>query len=103
MRTSYLLPALAFGLGLALLTAVPAAAADADPAAIKKLIDQMGNGDFEEREKATAALAELRKALQSSDAEVVMRAARLIRAIELKADSGRLLKPTRVRLVYKDT
>src|SRR5437870_5487954 len=80
MRSNLLLAALAFVLGLVVVAALPAPAAPApDAASIAKLVEQLGSGDFEEREKATKdldaigepALDALRKAAEGhEDAEV---------------------------------
>ena len=99
-------------LGLVTLIAVPAPAADpASPEQISKLIEKMGSGDFDEREKATKdldaigvpALDLLRKAAKSEDAEVRMRAEELVAKIEKRVESVKLLVPTKMHLVYKDT
>lgn len=103
-----LLPACLLGLGLAALAAAPTPAADA--AEIRKFIDQLGSGSFDEREKATAALdavgepalAGLRKAMESDDAEVRRRAEELVQKIEKRVESSRVLVPTKVKLAFKD-
>src|SRR5262249_49527613 len=85
--------------------------APTDAARINKLIEQMGSGDFDEREKASTALdaigepalPALRKAAQGDDVEVRKRAGELVQQIEKRLESARLLAPKRVRLVYKDT
>src|SRR5262245_37824411 len=82
-----------------------------DAAQISKLIEQMGSGDFDEREKATRALDQigapaleaLRKATSSDDAEIKKRAQELVGAIERRAESRQLLGPKMVRLQFKDT
>jgi hypothetical protein len=78
---------------------------------IDKLIEQLGSGNFAEREKASKelaaigapALGALRKATKSEDAEIRKRAAALLPQIERQAESARILVPKRVHLVYKDT
>ena len=100
------------GLGLAVLLAAPARTADnVDPERIGKLIKQLGSAEFAEREKAskeldaigTPALEPLQKALKSDDAEVRLRAEDLVKKIEKRLQSEKILTPTRIRLVYKDT
>jgi hypothetical protein len=110
MFSRYLLPALLLGLGLVLL-AGPGPAAPAEAARINRLIEQMGSGDFDEREKAGTALdaigepalPALRKAAQGEDVEVRKRAGELVQKIEKRLESARLLAPKRVHLVYKET
>src|SRR5437868_1972554 len=110
MRSRHLLAALLVGLGLALPAALPAADA-ADAARVKKLVEQLGSAEFQEREKAVEeldavgepALEALRKAAASDDAEIKTRAAKLVTKIERRVESARELAPTRVRLVHKDT
>lgn len=78
---------------------------------IDRLIEQLGSGNFVEREKATKELAAigvpalegLRKATKSDDAEVRKRAENLLPQIEIQAESTRVLAPKRVHLTYKDT
>lgn len=110
MRTRYLL-AVPIVAGLALLMALPCSAGDTpSKEKIAKLIEQMGSGNFAERENATKELAEigvpaleaLRKAAKNDDAEVRKRAEELLPKIERQAESARVLAPKRVRLVYKD-
>jgi hypothetical protein len=77
---------------------------------IAVLIDQLGSDDFGAREAATgelsglgpAALDDLRKAVEAADPEVRRRSQKLVRQIELRLTSDRLLKPSRVRLTYRD-
>jgi len=99
-------------LNLGILAVVPSNAADqASPDQIKKLIDMMGSGNFEEREKASEqldtigvpALEALRKALKSDDAEVRRRSEELIAKIEKRSESVKLLQPKKIKLSYKDT
>jgi hypothetical protein len=111
MRSRYMLASL-LGAGFALVLSLPSPA-DETPSKekIEKLIEQMGNGTFAEREKATKelsaigvpALEALRKATKSEDAEVRKRAEDLLPKIERQAESIRILAPKRVHLVYKDT
>jgi hypothetical protein len=112
MRCRSLLPALLLCVGLLTPVALPVPAAErADPARITKLVGQLGSGDFEEREKASKglddigapALEALRKAAASEDPEVRRRAEDLVRKIEKRAASARVLAPTRFHLVYKET
>jgi hypothetical protein len=106
--TAVLLMGLAFGV----LAALPTNAAPApDAAKIDKLIEQLGSAKFDEREQATKdldaigapALEALRKATKSADAEVRMRSTELVKAIEKRAETETVLKPTKVHLVFKDT
>src|SRR5579875_2756193 len=78
---------------------------------IDKLIEQLGSDVFAEREEASKELAAigvpaleaLRQAAKSEDAEVRKRAEELLPRIEMQAESMRILAPTRVHLLYKDT
>ncbi|GEM_PF-1880298 len=78
---------------------------------IDKLIEQLGSSNFAEREKASRELAAigvpaldaLRQATKSEDAEVRKRAEEILPRIERQAESMRVLAPTRVHLIYKDT
>ena len=99
-------------LGMGSLLILPLPAADtATPAEIKKLVDQLGSSEFEEREEASKkldaigvpALELLRKAVTSDDAEVKQRAGDLVAKLEKQAESAAILAPKRVHLVYKDT
>jgi hypothetical protein len=115
MRTPALLPLLALGLGLGALAAIPARSADSaekpDADKIAKLIKQLGSDDFDDREKASAALDAigapaldaLRDAAKSSDEEVRKRAEILVAKIGKRAESANALTAKRVHLVYKDT
>lgn len=87
------------------------AAADKDDAErIDKLIEQLGSSNFQEREAATKALdaigtpalEKLRKAAQGDDVEVSRRAGDLVKRIEKRGETSRVLTPKRVHLVYKD-
>src|SRR5947209_7359700 len=113
MRSRFLLPVILVGVGLL----APAgafrvrAAENAEAARVAKLVEQLGSGDFGEREKASQELDDigapavepLHKAVASEDAEVRRRADDLVRKIEKRTASARILTPTRVHLVYKDT
>jgi hypothetical protein len=106
MRLGVLLPVL---LGLAALAAPSVPAADR-AATVAGLIDQLGHQEFAEREKASrdlealgpAALEPLRQAARSDDPEVRRRAGDLVRRLEARLLSEKILAPTRVRLNYKD-
>jgi hypothetical protein len=110
MRSCYLTAALLLGLVLGGM-ALSAAAEEPDAKQIAKLIDQLGSSDFNEREKATAALdaigapawEALKKAAQSNDVEVRRRALDLLKKVERRVRSAQVVAPTRVHLVYKDT
>jgi hypothetical protein len=104
--------ALLMGLAFGVLATVPTNAAPVpDAAKIDKLIEQLGSSKFDEREQANKALdaigapalEALRKAAKSEDAEVRMRAAELVKAIESRVESATVLKPTTIHLVFKDT
>lgn len=90
--------------GLKALTAKPAPAAEISPAT-EKLIEQLGDPDFRQRDAAarelqalgSKAVAALRKAAQHPDAEVQRRAAALLPSIETAA----LLAPKRVTIHLK--
>src|SRR5262245_17673908 len=109
MRSSRLLVAL---VGVGLLGLVPAFAADtAKPQQIDILIAQLGSSRFQDREKASqaldamgeAALPALRNAARSGDAEVARRSEKLLRDINKRLETARLLAPKRVHLTYKET
>ncbi len=112
MLRRLLVPALVAGLGLAALAVRPTAADDKlARGEIAKLVEQLGSGNFDEREKASAALDKigepaldaLRQAAKSDDAEVRRRAEELVKKIEKRAESAAVLVPKKVHLVYKDT
>jgi hypothetical protein len=116
MRNKFLTAALGIVLGLGVVAVAPTpapAAPPTDPAAIAKLIDQLGSSEFEEREKAqkaldaigAPALDALRKAAADPKAEpeVRMRAGRLVEIIEMRTVSNTVLAPRKIRLVYKET
>jgi hypothetical protein len=81
----------------------------ADP--VPRLIARLGSGDYHQREQARRsleqmgekALGPLRATLHHPDAEVRRHARELVAGIEQRLETARILKPTRVRLVYKDT
>ncbi len=111
MRTRILLPAALLGVALLVLPHATSAPgknpADAD--SVRKLIEQLGSDRFAERQKAAAldkigepALAALRKACDSTDAETRKRATELVAKIDARVQSAGVLKPTLVHLVYKD-
>jgi RNA polymerase sigma factor (sigma-70 family) len=86
-------------------------AATKDDAKIAALIEQLGSDQFAQREKATkeleklglAALDALRKAATSDDLERRKRATELLKKIEAQAAQAEVLRPKRLRLVYKQT
>src|SRR5262249_13640884 len=88
-----------------------APAADPAPAAIARLIEQLGSPEFTEREKATAELealgqpvvAALRQAAEGTDPEIRRRAETLVHRLESQALTRKVLAPTQVRLVYHNT
>src|SRR5437588_6622290 len=92
-------------------TAHLGAAPPASEASVPRLIGQRGSPRYADRQAATRALAglgpqaleALRQAAHSPDAEVSLRASRLVRDIEKRQEMGRLLAAHRVRLVYRDT
>jgi hypothetical protein len=111
MRTS-LLPALLAGAGFATLAGTPAPAAGTPGGSeIRRLIGQLGSGNFSEREDASAALDAageaalpgLRAAAESEDAEVRRRAGELVQRIEQRVETEHLLSPTKVQLSFKET
>src|SRR5260370_1158000 len=107
-----LMTLLMIALGLGALATLPSTAAEkADAERIAKLIEQLGSKNFTEREKAMKALDEvgapaleaLRKAAKSNDPEISSRAKKLVADLEKRAESGSVLAPKKIRLVYKDT
>lgn len=101
-------------LGLILAVALYADAEQPEPAKdgdIDRLVARLSSRGFAAREGATKALIEigapaldaLRKAMASPDAEVRRRATQVVRQIEQRVESEFVLKPTRVRLILKDT
>jgi hypothetical protein len=113
MIRRHLIAGLVLGLSFGVLVILPSRAAEpeADAAKIAKLIEQLGSGNFDQREKATKelgaigtpALEALRKAAKSEDAEIKLRSADLVKIIEKRAETENTLKPTKVHLVCKDT
>jgi hypothetical protein len=111
MRNQSLLPLTALCL-CCIAASVSAAdkAEKADAVRITKLVEQLGNDDFNEREKASAALDgigepaldALRQAMRSTDEEVGKRAETLVGKIEKRQETATALKAKRVHLVYKD-
>src|SRR5262249_30847042 len=97
------------GLGWCLAGGLAWAAADGGEA--DRWVRQLASPRFAEREAAgreldrlgPTALPALRTALAGPDAEVAGRAERLIQAIELRAETADLLRPTRLNLAYQDT
>jgi hypothetical protein len=83
----------------------------AQAARIDRLIVDLGSEQFPEREAAIKELARigppalgaLRKAARHPDLEVRTRVAKLLPAIEHRAEVDALLRPTRIRLLYRDT
>jgi hypothetical protein len=106
-----------------MLVNIPAPAADdkkeekkadgkkAEDPKIKKLVEQLGSDTFDEREAAykaldaigEPALAALRKAVAEGDAEVRKRADDLVKKIEKRTESTRVLGATKVKFVFKET
>jgi hypothetical protein len=78
---------------------------------LSDLIAQLASLDFQEREQATKeliaaggpAVEYVQKAVVNPDAEVRRRAALILAKIEKDLDTARLLRPKRIRLVYRDT
>jgi hypothetical protein len=105
MRPS-VLPALLLALG----AAGPLAAADR-AADVARLVGRLGSSFFAERQEAARALdavggpalPALRAAERGPDPEVRRRARELVRRIEQREETARVLRPQTVRLVYKDT
>jgi hypothetical protein len=105
-------------LGLGLILAVGSEAwsqsrekAPADEKRIGELIQKLGSQKFLERENARKeleaiglpALEALKKAAKSDDLETKMRAGKLVRLLEEKSTTAKILAPRRVRLNLKDT
>jgi hypothetical protein len=97
----------AFSLGVALACSAHAEQAER----IAHWIVQLGSAEFEQREQATraldalgaSALNALREAVEDEDIETSRRAAQLVRRIEHRLETARLLAPKRVHLVFKNT
>ena len=87
------------------------ALAQPEPVSIDRLVEQLGSVHFAEREAASRALntlgepalAVLRRARSSPDAEISRRAKQLVTQIDGRLENARLLLPQRIRLVYKET
>jgi len=75
-----------------------------------KLVEKLGSPDFQEREAATkqlealgtVALEELRAGVKSDNAEIAQRAQDLLRKVERRLASDKILSPTLVELDAKD-
>jgi hypothetical protein len=112
MRCSWcLLLVLPLGLGTVVSFAEEGpASVKAEPEHVAKLIEQLGSAKFAERARArlalnkigAPALAALRKAEKSEDAEVRRVATDLVKDIEARLQNARLLAPKRLRLQVKD-
>jgi hypothetical protein len=93
------------------LSSVAAAQEKSEAGRTAALVNQLGSQIFAEREQAAraldalgpAALNALHQAARHQSLEVRRRARDLIRKIERRAETARLLRPARVRLAYKDT
>ncbi|HEY1861374.1 MAG TPA: hypothetical protein VGG61_13525, partial [Gemmataceae bacterium] len=104
------LAVVALGLSLTCADEAKPAPAKPDPAALAKLVAQLGGERFEDREAACEALDAfgplaldaLRKALISSDPEIHRRVLDLVERIEKRVESAELTQPKLVRLVYND-
>src|SRR5262245_50339311 len=91
--------ALTLSLACACAGVVAAQPAPPDPSHIARLITQLGSGDFQRRETATAELAALgphalealRRATAAADPELRRRAEELVRRLETRVESQRLL------------
>ena len=103
--------AIVFGLGVVAAAPAPEPAEKPDAAKIAKLIAQLGGRDFDDREKASAALDAigepaldaLREAVKSTDAEVRKRAETLIDKIQKRLEPEITRRPKRVHLLFKET
>jgi hypothetical protein len=112
MVKRFLAPLVVVGLGLCLAYAEQAkpAPAKADPAAVAKLVAQLGSDRYDDRETAfkaldalgPTALEELRTALTGRDEETRRRAVDLVQRIERRQESAQLTQPKMVYLVYTD-
>jgi hypothetical protein len=112
MLTRFLAPLALVGLGLGLGYAeqTKPAPAKTDPAAVAKLVAQLGSDRYEDREAAfkaldalgPTALEELRTALTGRDEETRRRAVELVLLIERRQESAQLTQPKMVHLVYTD-
>jgi hypothetical protein len=113
MVTRFLAPLVVVGLGLCLAYAEQTnpAPAKTDPAAVAKLVTQLGSERYEDREAAfkaldalgPTALEGLRTVLTGRDEETRRRAVELVLLIERRQESAQLTQPKMVHLVYTDT
>jgi len=112
MRAYSLLTVLIVGFGVVTFFSFPSGAAEKpDREEIAKLVEQLGNGSFAEREKATEmldaiggpALEPLRKAIKEGDAEVQRRGEELIKKIEKRVEADNVLKSKTISLKFKET
>jgi hypothetical protein len=93
------------------LPGVSSAQTPGDAEQVSRLIGQLGSPRFTEREEAgraldglgPVALEALRRAADDRDPEIARRAAGVIRKIEKRQETTRMLAPLRVRLLYADT
>ena len=98
-------------LGLFLALSATADAPKPGVGAVGRLIDQLGHPSFAMREDASKTLLELgepaldalRRARTSTDAEIRRRVTLLVRQIEQQVETARVLAPSRIRLMLKDT
>jgi len=105
------LAVIALGLCLAYAEETKPAPAKTDPAAVAKLLDQLGSDRYEDREAAfkaldalgPTALEGLRTAPKGRDEETRRRAVELVLLIERRQESAQLTQPKLVHLVYTDT
>jgi hypothetical protein len=105
------LAVIALGLCLGYAEETKPAPAKTDPAAVAKLVDQLGSDRYEDREAAfkaldalgPTALEALRTALTGRDEETRRRAVELVLLIERRQESAQLTQPKMVHLVYTDT
>jgi hypothetical protein len=113
MVKRFLAPLALVGLSLCLAYAeqTKPAPTKADPAAVAKLVAQLGSDCYEDREAAfkaldalgPTALEGLRTALTGRDEETRRRAVELVQLIERRQESAQLTQPKMVHLVYTDT
>ena len=110
MTIRFLILLLTLGVALAGPPAPEAAEPALSPAEVDQLVHRLGSPDYADREAATRALLDLgapaldalRRAARHPDEEVRTRASRLVRQIEQRAASARLLAPQRIRLAYNN-
>jgi hypothetical protein len=115
MAKRFLAVCVGVGLGIGLACAAedtkPTPKPKVDAATVARLVGQLGNERFDDRETAckeldnlgASALEALRPALMSRDEETRRRAFDLIQRIEKRLESVQLTQPKLVRLVYSDT